>query len=506
MEQKASPEKASKPKHPPRAKTLTPKIGNKPYAARTQRSTPLMSPAKSILVTPGTAAGRRKTVSFGGLGIVDKAMLANPQDKPPPNTEQSKEILVADPLKETEIQSQTQPTLTKELFEAQLDASKQRLNAHERRTETSLSAKPSSLKIEQVEMQPVQSAVLETTVDFTVDLTRPRSQSGQHWKAEFERYQKNSDRELKKIIQHGQNVKSYAEKKDVEATNLHEKLKRELTKCAAMETKVSKLATQLANSKVHGAEGSKDQAKLMNDLSRQTALAVRYKQKADRYRIAIRQQTSSTLGGPYDENCNETEDLSADITYAAEGAKNSGDNGGQSELDVLRGELHALRSKLDFAEEKAAKLEVANAKLMKNFLRVKDEMENYDARRVRKETSLKKREETLVAEKKVYEGKLRQLTKEHAELLRSVENDPKAGTHDTLNPQTHDDRVSIGMEWYHCLVLKVAYIHTMIPVIQTLDSHRISGHLHLRLAAGTLRAEVPPSIYGQWTRQMIRAT
>lgn len=434
MEEKASPEKASKPKHSPRAKISTPKIGTKSHAARTQRSTPLMSPAKGILVTPGTAAGRRKTVSFGGLGIVDKVTLDKPQDNPPTNIEESKEILIADPLEETEIQSQGQPTLTKELFKAQLDASKQRLNAHERSAETSLSVKPPSGEIKQVGLQPVQSALLETTLDFTVDLTKPRSQSGQHWKAEYERYQKNSDRELKKIIQHGQNVKSYAEKKDVEATNLHEKLKRELTKCAAMETKVSKLATQLANSKVHGAEGPKDQAKLMNDLSRQTALAVRYKQKADRYRIAIKQQTSSTLGGPYDENSNETEDLSADITHAAEGEISSGENGGQSELDVLRGELHALRSKLDLAEEKAAKLEVANAKLMKDFLRVKDEMENCDARRVRKETSLKKREETLVAEKKVYEGKLRQLTKEHAELLRSVENGPEADTHDALNP------------------------------------------------------------------------
>ncbi|KAL8764218.1 MAG: hypothetical protein Q9184_000187 [Pyrenodesmia sp. 2 TL-2023] len=434
MEQKASPEKASKSKHSPQAKILTSKIGTKSYAARTQSSTPLMSPAKGILVTPGTAAGRRKTVSFGGLVMVDNDTLAKPQDNPAANIEKSKEILVADPLEETEIQYQSQPTLTKELFEAQLDASKQRLNAHERPTETSLSVKPPLGEIKQRGLQPVQSAMLETTLDFTVDLTKPRSQSGQHWKAEFERYQKNSDRELKKIIQHGQNVKSYAEKKDVEATNLHEKLKRELSKCAAMEIKVSKLATQLANSKVHGAEGWKDQAKLMNDLSRQTALAVRYKQKAERYRIAIKQQTSSALGVTYDENHNKTENLSADITHAADFEMNSDDNGGRSELDVLRGELYTLRSKLNLAEQKAAKLEVANVKLMKNFLRVKDEMENYDARRVRKETSLKKREETLVAEKKVYERKLQQLTKEHTELLRSVENGPEADTYDTLSP------------------------------------------------------------------------
>lgn len=431
-EEKASPEHAGKTKHSPRAKITTPKIGIKSYAARAQRSTPLMSPAKGILVTPGTAAGRRKTVSFGGHGIPDEVTFAKPQDTSRANVEGSQEILGASPLEKTEKQSQSLPTLTKELFEAQLDASKQRLNAHERPAEASLGTKSFSADIELVGLHPVQSASLEASLDFTVDLTKPRSQSGQHWKAEFEQYQKNSDLELKKIIQNGQNVKSYAEKKDVEATALHEKLKRELSKCAAMETKVSRLATQLANSKGHGAERSKDQAKLMDDLSRQTALAIRYKQKADRYRIAIKQQKSSTLGGPCDED--QTEDLSAEITHVLDGAINSGDSGGQSELDMLRGELHALRSKLDIAEQKAAKLELVNAKLTKNFLRVQDEMENCDARRARKETSLRKREEVLVAEKKLCEGKLRRLTKEHAELLRSIESGPEANTHDPLDP------------------------------------------------------------------------
>lgn len=91
-----------------------------------------------------------------------------------------------------------------------------------------------------------------------------------------------------------------------------------------------------------------------------------------------------------------------------------------SELKVLRTELDALRSKLNVAEERATKLEAVNAKLTKNFLRVKDEMQNYDARRVRKETRLKQREENLVAEKKACEAKLKQLTKEHEDLLRSI--------------------------------------------------------------------------------------
>ncbi|KAI4287855.1 MAG: hypothetical protein L6R35_002884 [Caloplaca aegaea] len=417
VEEKADPEKASKATHSPRAKATTPHIGQKAHLARIQKSTPLMSPGKSILLTPGTAAGRRKTVSFGNLKPSNETTLENPQQISQTGFFDLEKVSDAVPPAEANVVSTGQLTLTKELFEAQLDASKQRLNEQHK-------PRSSSYKIQQDPVIPAQSAPMDPTIDFTIDLTKPRSQSGRHWKAEYERYQKNSDRELKRIIQHGQNVKSYAEKKDVEATNLHENLKRELAKCAAMELKVSKLATKLASRQGHGPEESRDQEKLVNDLSRQTALAIRYKQKADRYRVAIQQQSLSVASLPFDENHNETEDLHADVLCVGEGVSSADHNGKISELDSLRAELHAMQSKLDIAEEKATKLEAVNSKLTKNFLRVKDEMQNYDARRVRKETRLKHREEKLIAEKKECEENYGRLMDQHNELLQSLKAGP----------------------------------------------------------------------------------
>ncbi|KAL8772629.1 MAG: hypothetical protein Q9209_002290 [Squamulea sp. 1 TL-2023] len=406
----------------PRAKFLTPKTGNKTHTLRAQRTTPLVSPAKGILLTPGTATARRKTVSFGSL---DKSKI--PAAGTSPTKSEAEDIVV-------------HPDLAKASSKAQLDISKQHLREQDSSTNATARNVLASDTVKQHEGFPVQLDLGNTTADVTVDLAKPRSQSGQHWKAEYERYQKNSDRELRKVIQHGQNVKSYAEKKDIEATELQGKLKRELAKCAAMETKVSKLATQLANRKKIGTEESGDQDTLINDLSRQTALAVRHKQKAERYRTAIKQQTSSSLGHDYDDEPNNAEDLTSDACSinipVADDAKSD------SELSSLRAELCAFRLKLSIAEEKAAKLEATNAKLTKNFLRVKDEMNNYDARRIRKETRLKERIEVLMAEKNASEAKLRHLMTEHEDLLRRIDEPPVRSPERQLMLESNQDSIN----------------------------------------------------------------
>lgn len=299
--------------------------------------------------------------------------------------------------------------LTKASFETQLNASKHRLGAQQ------------EPKKEFAEKGGISNAsappdAADTAVDFTVDLTKPRSQSGQHWKAEYERYQKNSDRELKNVIQHEQNVRSYAEKKDAEATELQEKLRRELAKCAAMESKVTKLATQLAGSNGNGSEGSSQQEILMNDLSRQTALAIKYKRKADRYRTAIQQQKLSSVGHVYGEDLNDTTIL--DLDRPPKAVDRSAQEG--SDLIALRTELNSMRSKLESAEERAAELEAVNAKLKKNMLRVKNDMQNEDGRRLRREARQQQREDRLVAGKTACETNLAQLRKKHEDVLRNL--------------------------------------------------------------------------------------
>ncbi|KAL8848836.1 MAG: hypothetical protein Q9221_006132 [Calogaya cf. arnoldii] len=427
IEGKASPEKPGRSKHSPRAKFLTPKPGNKVHSFHTQRSTPLISPAKGILLTPGTATTRRKTVSFGGLDnrleAIEDGEEKDQQDLQVATQDSEKQTVNTSPEKDGAKEIPVQPSLTKASFRAQLEASKQRLSERSLPAKTTTEVVLAPNYVAQLERPPVRLDLGDFTADYTVDLTKPRSQSGQHWKAEFERYQQNSDRELKKVIQHGQNVKSYAEKMNVEATELQEKLKRELVKCAAMETKVSRLATQLASSKKDGTKGSSEQENLMNDLSRQTALAIRYKQKADKYRVAIQQHKSSSLGQNYNEEQGGTEDLTTDISST--GPLPAADNTrGDSELSSLRAELRAFRLKLSIAEERAAKLKAENSELTRNYLRVKDDMNNCDARRVRKEARFKERVDALVAEKLAWEEKFKLLSTEHEDLQRRVKEQP----------------------------------------------------------------------------------
>ncbi|KAI4238330.1 MAG: hypothetical protein LQ349_001171 [Xanthoria aureola] len=447
IETKASPEKSGKPKHSPRAKFLTPKTGNKVHTFRAQRATPLNSPAKGILLTPGTATTRRKTVSFGSLdnrlGAVEDGKEQGQQDVQSVIKDSEQLTVASSPQKDG---AEEVPSLTKASFRAQLDASKQRLSERNLPAKSTTQGRLASNNAAQLERLSVQPDLGEIAADYTVDLTKPRSQSGQHWKAEFERYQQNSDRELKKVIQHGQNVKSYAEKKDVEATELQERLKRELVKCAAMETKVSKLATQLASSKKDGTVGSSEQEDLVNDLSRQTALAIKYKQKADRYRIAIQQQKSSSLGRNYDDEQDNAEDMTIDIIST--GALVAADStAGNSELSSLRAEFSALKLKLSIAEERTAKLEAMNSKLTKNFLRVKDEMNNYDARRIRKEARLKERADVLLAEKVACEAKFKLLSTEHEDLRRRLNEQP--GSNSRRQPMLHSslDRSDPKRKW-----------------------------------------------------------
>ncbi|KAL9592345.1 MAG: hypothetical protein Q9179_006812 [Wetmoreana sp. 5 TL-2023] len=420
IEEKTSPEKPSKPKHSPRAKFTTPKIGNNLHAARALKTTPLMSPAKSILVTPGTAATRRKTVSFGNLDIGGGVKPEQSKDVLHPTNTESEAASDAVDVKGVMEEQPGQQGMTKEAFEARLDASKHRLSGQQHASDEVKPASASSDTVKTKEQTPAQSDPIDITTELTVDLTKPRSQSGQHWKAEYERYQKNSDRELKRVIQHEQNVKSYAEKKDAEATELQAKLKRELARCAAMETKVSKLATQLATSKGHSPEGSAEQEALMNDLSRQTALAIKYKRKADRYKNAIQKQKLSSVGRVYDGDLNDTQDLTVDLPSISNDLLAPEIPRVESELIALREELRAMRSKLTLAEERAVELEAINAKLKRNFLRVKSEMENYDGRRLRREARFQEREDRLTAEKSACEAKLEQLAKEHEALLRNI--------------------------------------------------------------------------------------
>ena len=376
----------------------------------------LASPAKGILLTPGTAAARKKTVSFGGLAnnLSGERKRELHEIKIGDDTSSSDQSLV--PTQTLRSEPKNQSSLTKTLFKAQLEESKKRLSVEgdceKSAARASLGDNKNHLEVGTANEKEVH----DLAADTTVDLSQPRSRSGQHWKAEYELYHKNSSREMKKVIKYGQNAKSYALKKDSEATILADKLKKELSKVAAMEAKVSQLATQITNARQGSSdEGADDQSKLMSDLAKQTALAVRHKQKAEGYRRTI--EMNKTLVAP---------DAGQDDNFVQQVGKELSQkrpstiqvlNKTPPELLSLRTELETFKENFRFTEEKAAQLEAENMTLKRSLARVKEEMDSYEKRRLAREQRLKNREARLQQENQEYERKLAETTREYEWLL-----------------------------------------------------------------------------------------
>ena len=372
------------------------------------RAPSLMSPSKGILLTPGTGTTRRKNVSFGSLALNDKA-----------NVEQSRQIKsvleldehkpsVAKPLS---IDQRSQTNLTKALYKAKIDASKGDLD---QKTGDDVS-EDRFLPFEAIDgyraKSDSQDEVADSSADTTIDLNQPFSRSGKHWKAEYERYHKKSTREMKELIKYGQGVKSFAVKKDSEASELGEKLHLELSKVAAMEVKVSRLAAQLASARLQGSEDA-DQARLVKDLAKQTALAVRYKQKADRYRSSLLKNISTIAQA---ENGVEIAPAQGPKPLSMDSSQTSNNT---QEMILLRGELDRFRESAKVAEERAKLLEVENATLRESMSRLKAEAASYENKRLAREADLKKKAAVMTSAKEDCEALPNQITTDNKKLLR----------------------------------------------------------------------------------------
>ena len=394
----------------------------------------LASPTKGILLTPGTGATRRKTVSFGTL-IAD----AQKKEEQLPPMEVKRDC-APDPRKELKVQISSpriQPrhsSLTKTLIQM----SRQKLD-DQAISITSREERPTS---EPASSDGAQMENTDQSSDNTVDLSQPRSRSGQHWKTEYEKYHKRSNSEMKRMIMYGQNVKSYAVKKDSEATCLGEKLKKELAKVSAMEKKVSKLAAQLNNAYAHGPEGESEQTRLVSELAQQTALAIRYKQKADRYRRDM-QKGNRADGSDGD---GDTVQVSEEAFQETNTEANSPEFDAQSaEHGTFHAQMETLRVSAKKAEDQAAKLEAENSALKHSLARVKGEMMSYEARRQAREERYKRREAKSKADQKACQAQLAKLTVEHQNLLlttrQSTNAERSAHTQPTARSDGHDNNI-----------------------------------------------------------------
>lgn len=371
----------------------------------------LLSPAKGILVTPGTAANKRKTVSFGNftIGAKDRFDLFTGQPIAVANQEEPMPIQAT--TTESPKDQEGPPVLTKSLFETHLEVSKRRIGRNAKTQLSVIDAKPSEGRGAPGANIVRQGIPQEAVRDITVDLNVPCSRSGKHWKGEYDQYHRKSNREMRRLIQHGQTIKSYAQKKDSEATSLHQKLDKELAKAASMEARVSELASELANVRSRSTHGNIDPSQLMTDLAKQTATAIKSKQKAERYKAALKAHDFAEASPGDNDEC---------IPIALPHSPGSVDKQVESpEMYELRSELSNLQSALDIAEDKAAKLQSENLALKHKMARVKVEMQSYEQRRLAREERLARKRAKLLAAKETSEAEFEKLKVDHEKLRRT---------------------------------------------------------------------------------------
>ncbi|KAG8532076.1 uncharacterized protein KY384_003713 [Bacidia gigantensis] len=339
------------------------------------------SPTKGILLTPGIGTSRRKNVSFmhfqeevgsSNVGDIEAEEVASSQDNSPTRRRHKRDM-------------RPRPSsLTRKLVGMSKREPIEAVEMEQNRLQTFDSAV-------QLELENDVDHAVQTSPDHTLDLSQPRSQSGQHWKTEYDQYLGRSRSEIKRVLQHGQNVKSYAVQKDAEAAMLSERLRFEEAKVRALERRVSKLTDQLDVAQTQDPKGQGEYARLVSELAQQTALVARHKRSLERHEgLAF-------------------EDCSCDSKIPVPRAH------GES----LEKQLRSLREAAQEAGQRAEKAEAENTALKQSLARVKEEMMGYESRRKTREERLKNKEGKFKAAKDLAEDQLSHLRQEHQKLLES---------------------------------------------------------------------------------------
>lgn len=186
-----------------------------------------------------------------------------------------------------------------------------------------------------------------------MDLNEPRSQSGQYWKSEFQKYHDEARAEMEKLVKYKQLAKSYAKAKDAEALDLNERLREEQSKVVQMEQKITELAGRVTAKQGQGKD-TRDDRKLMKDLTRQTALAVQYREQVEELETLLRESgydadgSRRRRGGTSPRTTQTLLETQRELRKAREQVK---------ELNDLRYEFKCVKTDLSTSEQRGLKLE-----------------------------------------------------------------------------------------------------------------------------------------------------
>ncbi|KAF9890977.1 hypothetical protein FE257_005234 [Aspergillus nanangensis] len=363
---------------------------------KTDKDAIMGSPTKSILVTPGTATNRRKTVSFGE-SVVDNE---RKRDEPLTRTVRTPVSASGSPSSQwSGGSSKPRSKLTQALMDSREKTPKD-------------SGSSSRISDEELRLGAPKgiSTPADDTGDETINLDEPRSQSGKYWKSEFDSYRTKTTQEIRRLIQYRSAAKSYARKKDTEAQRLTDKLKEEEVKVAEMERHVTQLASTMV-----GERSNSDKEQLIQELTKQTALALQYKHRVSLLRKLL--EKHGVVGGEMDEIAGPTEEERPSSEASRELRKT------QHSLEQANAKIEEMKhQQLDFSklrdlalssEQKATELEKENATLKQTLARFKEEMTKYEGRRKEKEAKLKQREAKLETRIQEYRERLKTASQEH---------------------------------------------------------------------------------------------
>ncbi|KAI0490792.1 spindle pole body formation-associated protein-domain-containing protein [Xylaria cf. heliscus] len=327
-----------------------PKATTSATTSATAVPTDTRSPTKlnSILLTPGTGTSRRKRVSFGR-----DVKAGNNVDASPSSARSSR--------------LRRKTTLQQAL-------------------ENSRPGKPQVEESEEDDTEDDgewEDEDICCNHELTVDLNEPHSESGKYWKAEWSRYREEAKSDIEQLVKYKANAKSYAAKKDMEASRLSQKLKEEQSKVTSMEAKIAEMTAKLSVTGRHGTD--KDNAAMAKDLARQTSLVAEYRERMKDLETRLKEASSGSSLNHRINTSPRTEQNIIEVSRELRKARTE-----LRQLDRLREEVKRLKSTLATARERVAELEARAAagetsessrieKLERQLREVKEESRQKDA-------------------------------------------------------------------------------------------------------------------------------
>lgn len=211
-----------------RPKIVRPKSAGDAHAFALQEESavqePVNSPTKGILLTPGTAAARRKTVTFG-------AHVTNNEEKRPFKSGLPDDCPGKFPSPWAKADTD------EEIAEGPAGKGKGRSKLTEKleqvRNESATRSRSDRRKYQSEEES------------MAKEFEEPKSESGRYWKMQYDIYRENSLREMKKLITKQRMAKGFAKEKDSQCIELADQLKAEKRKVEELVQKTLELEIQL---------------------------------------------------------------------------------------------------------------------------------------------------------------------------------------------------------------------------------------------------------------------